>query len=275
MPNFGENTRDFLQFPIYYYDVTYSQSLPVRGIGGAAGVIMNGWDPVNLVPSLVHVSAAGELSISGSISASTSAVATAAAPSYVEGSTDALSMDLTGALRVTTGASGGLTDAQLRATPVPVSGTVTATTGGLTDTQLRLTPVPVSGTVSTGGLTDTQLRLTPVPVSGTVTATTGGLTDTQLRATPVPVSGTVTTGGLTDTQLRATPVPVSGTVAVTGTFYQTTQPVSLATIPDSPSESLLPALMAINNKLQLQQLLVAQAGPAGFVPIETPAFLAG
>lgn len=62
---------------------------------------------------------------------------------------------------------------------------------GLTDTQLRATPVPVSGTVTTGGLTDTQLRATPVPVSGTVTAT-GPLTDTQLRATPVPVSGTVT-----------------------------------------------------------------------------------
>jgi len=119
--------------------------------------------------------------------------------------------------------SGGLTDTQLRATPVPVSGTVTAT-GPLTDTQLRATPVPVSG-----GLTDTQLRATPVPVSGTVTATgpltdtqlratpvpvSGGLTDTQLRATPVPVSGTVTaTGPLTDTQLRATPVPVSGTVS--------------------------------------------------------------
>jgi hypothetical protein len=79
-------------------------------------------------------------------------------------------------------------------------------TGPLTDAQLRATPVPVSGSVTaTGPLTDTQLRATPVPVSGP-------LTDTQLRATPVPVSGTVTTGGLTDTQLRATPVPVSGTV---------------------------------------------------------------
>lgn len=108
--------------------------------------------------------------------------------------------------------TGPLTDAQLRATPVPISGSVT--TGDLTDAQLRATPVPVSGTVVTGGLTDTQLRATPVPVSGTVT--TSGLTDTQLRATPVPVSGTVTaTGPLTDTQLRATPVPVSGTVTAT------------------------------------------------------------
>jgi hypothetical protein len=76
-------------------------------------------------------------------------------------------------------------------TPVPVSGTV-AVTGGLTDTQLRASAVPVSGTVNatTGGLTDTQLRASPVPVSGSVTATTGGLTDTQLRASAVPVSAT-------------------------------------------------------------------------------------
>lgn len=42
-----------------------------------------------------------------------------------------------------------LTDTELRATPVSISGTVTANTGlsqPLTDTQLRLTPVPVSGT---------------------------------------------------------------------------------------------------------------------------------
>lgn len=45
---------------------------------------------------------------------------------------------------VDSGVTTGLTDTQLRATPVPVSGTVTATTGGLTDTQLRATPVPVS-----------------------------------------------------------------------------------------------------------------------------------
>lgn len=61
----------------------------------------------------------------------------------------------------------------------------------LTDVQLRATPVPVSGP-----LTDVQLRATEVPVSGP-------LTDTQLRATSVPVSGP-----LTDAQLRATDIPV-------------------------------------------------------------------
>jgi hypothetical protein len=78
-----------------------------------------------------------------------------------------------------------LTDTQLRATAVPVS-------GPLTDTELRATAVPVSGP-----LTDTELRATAVPVSGP-------LTDTELRATAVPVSGP-----LTDTELRATAVPVS------------------------------------------------------------------
>jgi hypothetical protein len=93
--------------------------------------------------------------------------------------------------------SGPLTDTQLRATAVPVSGTVTAS-GPLTDVQLRATAVPISGP-----LTDAELRATAVPVSGTVTAN-GPLTDTQLRATPVTV-----TGPLTDAELRASAVPVS------------------------------------------------------------------
>lgn len=42
--------------------------------------------------------------------------------------------------------------------PLPVS-------GPLTDAQLRATPVPVSGEVVTGGLTDDQLRASAVPVS--------------------------------------------------------------------------------------------------------------
>ena len=111
------------------------------------------------------------------------------------------------------GAAAGLTDAQLRATPVPVS-------GPLTDAQIRATPVPVS--VGTVPVTGTFFQATqPVSIAATV-AVSGPLTDTQLRATPVPISGTVSvgtvpvTGPLTDAQLRAVAVPVSGTVAVTG-----------------------------------------------------------
>lgn len=91
--------------------------------------------------------------------------------------------------------SGPLTDAQLRATPVPISGTVTVTDGS--------GPLTVDGTVSITGTVGVTQSTSPWVVSGP-------LTDTQLRATSVPVSGP-----LTDVQLRATPVPVSGTVTIT------------------------------------------------------------
>lgn len=93
-----------------------------------------------------------------------------------------------------------------------VAGSV-AVTGPLTDAQLRATPVPISGTVTTGGLTDTQLRASAVPVSISSSVEVEVKNDS---GNPLPISGTVTaTGPLTDTQLRATPVPVSGTVTVT------------------------------------------------------------
>lgn len=137
--------------------------------------------------------------------------------------------------------SGPLTDSQLRATAVPVSGTFWQATqpvsGPLTDAQMRATPVPVSGTVAvTGALTDAELRAAPVDVLGPLTDTelraspvpvSGPLTDTQLRATAVPVSGTFwqatqpVSGPLTDAQLRATAVPVSGTVAISGSVAVT------------------------------------------------------
>ncbi len=87
---------------------------------------------------------------------------------------------------LSTGGGGGYVD--VKVTP---SGALVADTGGLTDAQLRASPVPVSGTITVSnptaqGLTDAQLRATPVPVSGTVTANTGltqPLTDAQLRAT--------------------------------------------------------------------------------------------
>lgn len=59
--------------------------------------------------------------------------------------------------------------AAAQAIETAVEGTLTVagavTTGGLTDTQLRASAVPVSGTVTASGpLTDVQLRASPVPV---------------------------------------------------------------------------------------------------------------
>lgn len=101
----------------------------------------------------------------------------------------------------------------------------------LTDTQLRATPVAVSGP-----LTDTQLRATAVPVSGP-------LTDVQLRAVAVPVSlaaSPLPTGAATEakqdvgnTSLGSidtkTPALVTGRVPVDGSGV--TQPISAAALP--------------------------------------------
>ncbi len=93
------------------------------------------------------------------------------------------------------GSSDGLTDAQLRASPVP-----TSTTNGLTDTQLRASAVPVSGP-----LTDTQLRATALPVTtpdntvtGTITAINTGVSVSTVGkgAVTIQVEGTYT-GALT------------------------------------------------------------------------------
>ncbi len=93
--------------------------------------------------------------------------------------------------------SGGLTDVQLRATPVPISGIVTANVG----------TVPVTGSFYQA----TQ----PVSIASMPTT---AVTGTFWPATQ-PVSGTVA---------------VSGSVAVTGSFYQATQPVSIASMPSTP-----------------------------------------
>lgn len=109
--------------------------------------------------------------------------------------------------------AGLLTDAELRATPVPVS-------GPLTDAQLRASAVPVSGP-----LTDAQLRASAVPVSGP-------LTDAQLRASPLPLptdAATETTLLAIDTKIPAGLTISSARLLVDGSGV--TQPVSAASLP--------------------------------------------
>jgi hypothetical protein len=159
----------------------------------------------------------------------------------------------------------GLTDAEIRATPLPVSGTFYPATQPVSGTFWQATQ-PVSGTfwqatqpvsasalpLPTGASTEATLAAIKAQTDQFVFAATrlkvdvpagaAGLTDTELRATPVPVSGTFyqvtqpvsgtfwqttqpVSGPVTDAQLRATALPVSGT------FYQATQPVSAASLP--------------------------------------------
>lgn len=141
-------------------------------------------------------------------------------------------------------ATGPVTDAELRATPVPVSGTVTANpASGTIDTVTTVTAVTditntIDSTISGAALTALQkidnlahsgsdVALSEhVPISGqfddvaTTTVTENQVAPVRINASRAlhvdgsgvtqPVSGTVTaTGPLTDTELRATAVPVS------------------------------------------------------------------
>jgi len=91
------------------------------------------------------------------------------------------------------GTTDGLTDAQLRASPVPVSASIDTTglaTSAKQDTQTALLTTIDSdtGTIATevaGLLTDTELRATPVPVSGTVTATPTGTQNVDVTANTI------------------------------------------------------------------------------------------
>jgi hypothetical protein len=158
-----------------------------------------------------------------------------------------------------------LTDTQLRAAPVPVSGTFYQGTQPISAVNL---PLPSGAATSANQVTMIgHVDSIESALAGTITVDTGitqPLTDAQLRAANVNVSitnlpatqpvsaaalplpnGAATSANqvtmighidgvegliagltpLTDTQLRANPV------AVTGTFYQATQPVSAVTLP--------------------------------------------
>jgi len=88
-------------------------------------------------------------------------------------------------------------------------------------------------TLDLGGAGAESLMTGTLPVTGTFFQATqpvsGPVTDTQLRATAVPISGTVTANAGTGT--LAVSLATAPTTPVTGTFWQATQPISLATLP--------------------------------------------
>ena len=141
---------------------------------------------------------------------------TTAAPTYTTGTDNALSLNTSGGLRVD---GSGVTQ--------PVSGTFWQTTqpvsGPLTDTQLRASAVPITGTLTNlSQLGGTAISMnTGVRDAGTqrVTIATNDV---------VPVTGTFwqTTQPVSIASMPSTPV--------TGTFYQATQPVSIASMPSTP-----------------------------------------
>lgn len=118
--------------------------------------------------------------------------------------------------------------------PVPVSGTFFQTTQPVSvaslplpataakDSSLTTINTTLGSPLQTGGAVAVSNFPATQPISGAVsfTAPQHVVVDSS--------SSVVVTGPLTDTQLRATSVPVSGT------FFQGTQPVSIATMPTTP-----------------------------------------
>jgi hypothetical protein len=159
-----------------------------------------------------------------------------------------------------TSVDGLLTNTQLRATAVPVSGTfwpgtqpVSFTWAGLTNAELRASAVPVSGTfwqatqpisaaslpLPSGAATEATLSAlnTKTPALGQAVMASSQPVVIASNQSAVPVSGTFwqstqpvsfAWAGLTNAELRATALPVSGT------FWQATQPVSIASMPSTP-----------------------------------------
>jgi hypothetical protein len=89
-------------------------------------------------------------------------------------------------------------------------------TGGLTDAQLRASAVTIGGSVTVGSIVTHGVTIanSSVTIGGSVTATISG--------TPSVTFTQITTHGVTI---------ANNSVTVNGTFYQATQPVSLATLP--------------------------------------------
>lgn len=119
--------------------------------------------------------------------------------------------------------------------PLP-SGAATAAnqqTNALTDAQLRATPVPVSGSVSTGGLTDAQLRASAVPVTanaGTNLNTSalalesgGNLASIKAKTDNIPAQGQALAAGSMPVVLTAAQVSaLTPPAAITGFATETT-----------------------------------------------------
>lgn len=181
--------------------------------------------------------------------------------------------------------TGPLTDTQIRTTPLPVNGTVTANQGGS----------PWSENISQFG---GSAVATGTGASGSGVPRVTVANDSNILATQ---SGTWNVGTLTSI---TNPVSITGTltgitnsVAVTGTFFQTTQPISgtvtsnITQINSATASVTNPLPVQVSNgaqftdqdattrllaSLQAKQLIASLAYPmSGFLPIEVPLFLTG
>ena len=152
----------------------------------------------------------------------------------------------------------GLTDNELRATPVPVSGTFYQATQPVSGS------VSVSNFPSSQAVTGTFFQATQ-PVS-LATAPTTPVTGTFWQATQ-PVSGTFwqATQPVSIASMPSTPVTGTfwqATQPVSGTFWQATQPVSASSLPLPAGAATETTLASLNTKTPaLGQAAMASSQP--------------
>lgn len=133
-------------------------------------------------------------------------------------------------------------------TPVLVGGKVPVDTGltqPLTNTELRATPVPVSGTISTGGLTDAELRASAVEVADVANGVLIGAVNETAPATDTASSGL--NGRLQRIAQRLT----SLIGLLPASLGQKTSANSLAVVPSNdyvPPAPAVPAALTVKNK---------------------------
>ena len=226
--------------------------------------------------------------ISGTITATTSGTATTAPPAYTNATANPLSLALSGGMRVAATISEYSADVVMQSAAVAVgNGTIMPIVGygtslinltgpfvgtvafegtmdgtnyfPLSATQLGVGVIASTATVPglyrsvCAGLTNLRVRISAW-TSGSITAT-GRTTNTPLASKFIQLAAGINVVGAV-TQSGTWNVGVTGSVAVTGTFFQATQPVSIATMPTTAvtgtffqgtqpvSVSALPALTA-------------------------------
>lgn len=123
------------------------------------------------------------------------------------------------------------------------------TNAGLTDTQLRASPLNVTvSNLTATGLTNTELRASPLTVTVSNPAP-NGLTDTQLRASAVPVSigsQPLPTGASTEATLAALKGVIDGLKATVDALNAKVTAVNTSSIAGEVSLSA-PTLSALEN----------------------------
>jgi hypothetical protein len=205
--------------------------------GTATGTIAMGDDGTNIQSIKTDSSGVlaiqdngGSITVDGTFFQATQPVSAVTLPLPTGAATSALQLPNNHNVVVTsaptTAVTGPLTDAQLRATAVPVSGTVTANAGTNLNTSALALDATLTNRTQKSQLTDGTRDGT---IKAASTAAVAGDTAVVVAISPnntVPVSLTSTTitgsvavtGPLTDAQLRASAVPVSLTsTTVTGT----------------------------------------------------------